>query len=212
MGKRNEPDSDLGSKIETDPLRYLRKRMYRAGNRFYGCEIKFFHLDILKLDLKDFVDQLSSMGFTHFIVLERKNYLRKIVSSKVAKLSQYHIKPGEAAPSIQIHLDPQQITLERHTRTLIEWLEEYQNQFNSLEKLLEDYQTLKLTYEEDISSSPRIAYQQVLKFIGIEVSDENGPAIRYAKTNSRQLSQIITNFDEVEAALRKTPFEWMLCE
>jgi hypothetical protein len=45
--------------------------------------------------------------------------------------------------------------------TEVSKLEEYQNQFNSLEKLLENYQTLKLTYEEDISSSPRIAYQQV---------------------------------------------------
>jgi hypothetical protein len=44
-------------------------------------EIKFFHLDHNGIPLGEFLEYLKTTGFTKFIVLERKNYLRKLVSS-----------------------------------------------------------------------------------------------------------------------------------
>lgn len=52
-----------------DAPEYLRARMPRAGKRFYGFEVKFFHLRRLNVQLSHYVGSLRCLGFTHFVIL-----------------------------------------------------------------------------------------------------------------------------------------------
>ena len=73
-----------GSVARHNAITALQFRMRAAGERVYGFEVKFFHLRCFGIDLKEYVAHLRALGFTHFVILERRNYLRKILSSVVA--------------------------------------------------------------------------------------------------------------------------------
>ena len=66
-----------------DSRKYLRHQMVVAGSRFYGFEVKFLenqHLAIVGAGLSDYVQQLRDVGVMHYVILERKNYLRMLIS------------------------------------------------------------------------------------------------------------------------------------
>jgi hypothetical protein len=181
--------------------------MRLAGGIIYGCEIKFFHLDLFNLGLSDFVDRLEDLTFTHFIVLQRKNLLRVVISSAVAhQRSQFHSRMGKQAVPARIHLDVDRVSTDNTQRPLVEFLRGYQASFDALDKRLSESRCLKLTYEEDVLGDPIAAYGRVCRFLSLP---EQEPAVRFSRTNPYALRDIVSNFDEVEARLRQTPFEWM---
>lgn len=193
-----------------DPINFLRKRMLRAGKNFYGLEVKFFHLKMLEIDLDSFIEKLYDLKFSHFIVLERRNYLRKIVSSLIAhETGKYHRSNSQSVVLNQINLNVDNIQIDHEAKPLIDFLQDYHKNFCLLNKLLQPYKTLKLFYEDDISHNPLVGYQRVCNFLGI---DDAAVPIPLAKTNPSKLSEVITNFEAVEQVLSKTDFRWMLYE
>ena len=63
-----------------DTKAFFRKQMLVAGSRFYGFEVKVHpeqQLAILHQTLPELVNELTELGVEQFIVLERKNYLRR---------------------------------------------------------------------------------------------------------------------------------------
>jgi hypothetical protein len=75
------------------------------------------------------------------------------------------------------------------------------------EEELEGRRLLYLTYEDDIAPGPESAYKRVCEFTN---SEYHPVTTRWDRTNPHQLSDILTNFSQVEEALIGTPFEWML--
>lgn len=200
--------------LSFDPIKLVRNRMLlrrfiHPGKRIYGCEIKFYHLRRMGIDLEDYINYLESIGFKSFIILERKNYLRAIVSSIISnrKLKNFHISSGENPQLIQIELDTELLKTDGECKSLLEYLQTHRNDFQRLESILSDRYTLKLTYEEDIASDPRVGARRVYDFL--DLGDRRGQ-VRYGKTNPYPLCEIITNFDEVERVLSGTAFEWMV--
>lgn len=192
----------------TDLLDRIRHGQRRAGTRFYGVELKFFHLYAFDLGLSECIERLSGLGFDHFIILERRNYLRKIVSSVVAKeTGMYHVKHGCKSKLNRISLNVEQVSVDRQTMPLLEFLVSYQECFRQLEQLLKNRKYLKLTYEEDILVNPKVAYGKVCSFLGIE---GNPVEVNLSKTNPYPLSDVIENFDDVSKHLEETSFKWML--
>ena len=190
-----------------DPVEYVRQRMRLAGSKFYGFEVKFFHLRILNTELADYVKSLPDLGFTHYIVLERKNYLRKIVSSVIAhQISRWHQADRESAVS-SIVLDVDNVQIDRDAKPLMAYLQDYSEKFRALERLLDGQRVLRLTYEDDVSGDPLVGYQRACNFLGI---DPHEVSVRLGKTNPFKLTEIIANLDQVEQTLSGTRYEWML--
>lgn len=198
----------MASHLSVDPIKLLQKRRHRAGRRFYGFELKFFHLKLVNRDLADYVEDLHRLGITHFIILERRNYLRKIISSIVAdQRKRYHQPYYKKIRLTRIKLDVNNVRIDRDAKPLIAYLNDYHESFRALEKLLGDRRILPLSYEDDISSDPLIGFQRICDFLDI---DKRQAVVRYSKTNPFKLTEIVSNFEEVESTLRRTPFEWML--
>src|SRR6185369_15057982 len=73
------------------PFNFIRVNMLKARGKYYGFETKFFHLSKNGISLSEYFDKLQNMGFDHFIVLKRRNYLRKVISSLIGKQkNRYH--------------------------------------------------------------------------------------------------------------------------
>lgn len=190
-----------------DPLRILDRRRRRAGCRYYGCELKFFHARLVGMPLPALVDALFARGFDHFIVLRRRNTLRKVVSSvRLHSEKRSHRRKGEAELK-RITLDVDDVRIDRDRKPLLAYLEDYERQFEALDRLLEGRDVLRLTYEEDVADDPTRAYRRCCGFLGLSPRPVE---VAYGRTNPFPLSDIVVNLDEVEDALRGTPYEWMV--
>ena len=208
-----------GKNPSIDPIKLLQAEKIKARRRFYGFEVKFYHLDRTNMSLSDYVQQICELGVNHFIILKRKNYLRKIVSSYIAfdkkknnlrtiDESDHH-SANTKATLHQINLNINRITIDGSNRSLLEHLEYYQNNFQKLDTELAQQKVLRLTYEDHIAQGPINGYHQVCDFLSIS---RHPVTVQYGKTNPFKLSKIVENFSEVEKTLNNTDFEWMLYE
>lgn len=197
--------------VARDYKRFLRLRMMRAGKKIYGFETQLTQLKhVLNVKLSDYVEQLQNLKFHYFILLERRNYLRKIASAVIGNTtSQWHLRFREKAALTQVEVDVDNLRLRRDTapKPLLAHLQEQDESFHMLKEILNGQKVLHLTYEDDIAADPLVGYRRVCDFLGVAHREVE---IRYNKTNPFNLTEIIINFDEVKAALRGTPFEWML--
>jgi hypothetical protein len=194
-----------------DPIKFLEDRMVLSGKkRFYGFEAKFFHLRCFGCNLSTYINRLEDLGFNYFIVLERRNYLKKIVSSITAsRTSRWHKPHNVKAELSAVVVDVDSVVIDNDAKPLIEFLKEYHADFEELKKVLNSRSVLWLTYEDDILNSPNVAYERISNYLGVEPCQIS---IRFGKTNPFQLKDMISNYTDVERAVRGTQFEWMLHE
>jgi hypothetical protein len=186
--------------------------MQIAGSRCFGFETQPTQVEYMEMSLPEYVERLESLGFGHFIVLERRNHLRRIVSMMVARnTSQWHRTPGESSQLVRVELDVEQLLLSRgrdtERRSLLAQLQREQDSMAALKELLGSRRLLCLSYEDDIAISPETAYGRVCDFMGV---GRHPVEVRFGKTNPFDLTDVLINFSQVERALRGTPFEWML--
>lgn len=208
--KKKRTEIKDGFKFNDDPFNLLEKRMRHAGSRFYGFEVKFFHLDFFNLELQTFIDKLISLGFTHFIILERKNVLKKIVSSLIAHESgRYHIASGFKPNQKRINIDTDRVAIDRCEKSLISFLDDYKNKFDQVKQILDGHRVLELNYEDDIAQDPCSAYNNVSDFCCLK---NKKPKIKYGKINPHTVGESIINCIKVEQVLQGTAYEWMLHE
>jgi len=193
-----------------NPVNRLRNRMRLSNSKIYGFEVKFFHLNFTQYNLDNYIDELYKLGVKRFIILRRKNLLRKIVSSVVAhKQSKFHKSSGEKSKLNQVELDVNNIQIDRDAKPLVAYLQEFEEKFYKLDQLLNNNKVLKLTYEDDVATSPLVGYRKVCDFLEIK---QHPATVQFSKTNPFKLSNIVINFDDVEQILGETPFNWMLYE
>lgn len=200
-------------RIVRDPFAVLRWRMRNAGNRTYGFETKVHRLqhlgpEVLRLDTAEYVERLRELGFSRFIVLRRKNYLRQAVSAAVGQADERrHISKEEKGKIVRIDFDVERTPLMKSALPLLQRFEEFDALYDTLDRLLGDDEVLRLTYEDDIEQNPKVAYEKICSFLGLP----SAPAeIELRKTNPYPLSDILLNYEEVAALLRGTEYEWML--
>lgn len=187
---------------------YIRQRAGLAGSkRIYGCEIKPFHVQQAGTTLPEFIAELERAGFSRFIVLERRNYLRKIVSSLIAaQTERWHNSSYEKAEHASVTIDPDCIAIDDTTTSLLGMLDTYAGEFSGLREVLRGRKSLWLTYEDDISHDPLRAYKKICEFMALPPGKV---ATRYAKTNPWPLPELIDNYKEICDVLEDTPYAWM---
>ena len=182
--------------------------------RFHLFEVK--HLQEQNLGLypglsrSDWVSRFASLGCQHHLVMRRRNGLRRMVSHVRASSSGVYVSSASASPPSQAVTIPlENIVHGFRQRSLLEWLEVYEEGHVRMQEALSDAEvpSLELVYEEDLEDSPLQAYQRVCQFLELE---PGAPELRYRKINRGKLSDLIANFDAIESCLATTRFAWML--
>ena len=206
--QRARPDHTLPDLSDLDPVAFLLERSRQRFCRYYGFEVKFFHVRAFGWSFRDFLAETESrMGRLRVVVLRRRNLLRKVVSSVVARQTGVTHSRVAAQSPVPVRIQPEGVFVDRETRPLIELLRQAEADFLELDGILGDIPSVALAYEEDILADPRTAYRKVCAFIGEKPREVE---VRFERTQPWPLAESIGNYQEVCAALRGTDFEWML--
>ncbi len=168
----------------------------------YGFETKYLpvqHLsdNCIGMSIEDYLASLDALGFSHFILLHRQNYLRRYISALVgAQTKQWHSREQIGTPTM-IAID---------IEAFLKLCSSMDESYDRLTRVMSG-NSLLLTYEDDIQNDPGSGYRKVCKFLG--VADE-APEIKLRRTNPFGYDEMIENFAEVEVALKDTKYGWML--
>lgn len=189
------------------PLRFLEGAMVARGVSHYGFEIRLPNLEREGLELERFVRAAEGLGVSRFMVLERKNKLRQLLSLATAKeTGRWHAPVGTVARPHAIRLDPQQIFAGIREQSLVAHFEDWDRWYAELRRVVSPERLLWLTYEEDLAADPRVGYRRVLAFLGLR---DHPAEVTRSVTNPFRLEEMVTNLPELEAALAGTPYAWM---
>jgi len=193
---------------QKNPIRRLRIRMALSGPKIFGFETKYQRggdLQRIGMTLDSYCEKLSDIGFGHFVLLERRNLLRRYVSFMVGeKRGKWHNR-GEKQTLTQIKVDPESID-KKGTSLPCHFANMERDKLSLLDSM-SGRNLLRLTYEEDIRYNPKNAYRKMCSFL--EIEDE--PAdVSIKKSNPFPLREIVTNYQDVAANLEGSEYEWML--
>ncbi|SDX92409.1 hypothetical protein SAMN05444336_11327 [Albimonas donghaensis] len=193
--------------------RWMKRQFATSGDRYYGFEFKILadqYPAILGATTQEFLEQCKAAGVTHYILLTRRNTLRHVIShyASIAR-GAWHMSARDRAGQEHLHLDTEKITTgSAPGRPLISYLREVDEAHRQVRALLRDQNLLEVEYEADIDAQgPATAYEKICRFLGIAPERAN---VRNSKANPFPMSSTVTNFDEIEACLSGTEFEWML--
>jgi LPS sulfotransferase NodH len=191
-------------------LRRLQTRLPAVATPVAGIEAKFYHLHDHRVPLGDFLAELRATGVARcrFIVLRRKNYLRKIVSSLAARQrGQWFARTGQAVPPARVEINPDRVCIDGDAQPLLDYLQDWDAQFDQLDAVLAGEEPLHLTYEDDIEQDPRVAYRKVCGYLGLT---PGVPEVRFHRTTPQPLAEVVTTLPAVRQALAGTRYEWMV--
>lgn len=197
------------------PLKILEMIMYSKECNYFGFETKSLKEQHLRpqwidMDLIDYIGALCKLGFKHFIILKRRNYLKRSMSATVGfKSGIWHQKKDETNNPIKINIDINNFKIGNTSKHLLQHFRDLDQHYVELNSILEENRLLNLIYEDDIQENPIAAYNKICDFLRI---DSVPVEIRRKKTNPFKMSEVIQNLDEVKDALCNTKYEWMTVE
>lgn len=202
-----------GKSRRPDPFRYLRRDMLRAGRRHYVFSVHFLRAQHLRSDLVDvsleaFIDAMPGIGVAAIVLLERRNHLRVLLSSRAGELrAHWHVPPEVPVELTTFAFDPHVVEIGGTRMGLVEWLEEFERGFTEARRLVAARGGLYLSYEEDVLPDPRIGYRKLCGLLGERAAEVEVPL---ARANPFAIREMLSNFDVVQRHLRGTRFAWML--
>lgn len=193
------------------PIDFLKYKIYQHNTKFYGFEIKAMknqHLgkDVINIDFDDFMNILKNLNFKYFINIKRKNYLKQYISLERARKKNVKHTNKEIKLE-QIYIDINNAKIGKTEDTLINNFQRLDEHYENIENKLKDFNTLHLTYEDDILPDPKIAYKKICQFLNIE---EENPTVNLKRTNPFPVNKMVENYSDVENVLKGTKYEWML--
>lgn len=183
----------------------LRTDLAEAKSAVFGFEAQPYQVEPFGVRMPDFIRGVEELGVDHFIVLERKNYIRVIVSVMISqRANTWHKQKGDKSSLQQVELNLE--NLFGDDMTMLEYLELYERTHQEALDLVQGKNYLHVTYEDHIAEDPRVAYQNVCAFLGL---DAHPAEVRLKKFNPFGLDEIIVNHAEVAELVEGTRFEWM---
>jgi len=177
----------------------------------FGFETKCLphHLanPVLNTTLETYVEELRRLRFSKFVILYRKNYLRRAVSAEAGiQTRKWHAKK-QAKSANKVVIDVNAFRTGVRKEPLLNLFHSMDETLRTLQALFSPQEAVFLNYEDDILHSPSVAYEKVCDFLDIEVLS---PPIELQRTNPFPLVDLIENFGEVTAELQNTEYGWML--
>jgi hypothetical protein len=198
-------------RVPADPFFPLKRRLAKTPHLTALFEIKFLpahHMKMLGTTIDAFVDEVTGFGVDKFIVLERRNLLRRALSGKVLRNTGVtHVKPGEAVRPNRIRFDVENVPLGHLNLPLDEFIRHVRQGYAEARRATASYPTLNLCYEDDVMGDPRLAYRKCCDFLDVEPMEI---APRLGRTNPFGFADMLENPEQVAEKLRKTGDEWML--
>ena len=201
--------TDLPSRYAKD---YLKYRMAGRTKKYYGFECKPFHLRWLGLSVGEYVGFLKTLGVDRWILLERKNILRILVSQHVALYSgKWHPKRPEDVFKGTVEIPIRRINIDHEWISLREGLERLSAEWEALKEALEQHaiKALIVDYDRDVKQDPMIAAKLVADHIGLRYRRVTS---EYLRSTTAPLETLVSNFGDLKSELKGTRFEWMLNE
>jgi LPS sulfotransferase NodH len=191
---------------------YLERRISNCKSKSFGFEFKPYQLRLFNQDLVDYIEHIKSLGCTKFISLRRKNILRKIVSSNVGvRYKIWHSKNKNIGNLLKrVYIDPNNTRVDNSIRPMIDIIKEFEDDFETFQSMVNEFNPLTLYYEDDILNDPLIGCNKLTSFLGL--TNLSIPTVRYQRINPLPLKTVIINFDEVKSYLSNTKYEWMVYE
>lgn len=189
----------------------LRARRLQAYPARAVVEAKFFegqHLSFISGGGEVPLDLLRRAGYRRFIVLDRKNYLRVVLSSALAvtRGKKFHYAASETVPETKVALNPDVVGIPGKQGPMLEVFAHMDRQYARLRADLDGEDVLELTYEDDIQDDPHRAYRKVCAWLGLDAAPA---AATLRRSNTRSTCEVIENWDEIAATLAGTPYAWM---
>ena len=177
-------------------MRFARRRIYALSMKgLHGFQTT-----------EQMVRELRRAGFDCFVVLERRNILRWLVSAEFGtRFQTWHIRSSEK-PTLRT------VDIPLHYSgglTLSDRLQAVESWHTQLRTCLAGSPVLNLTYEDHILPTPVNGYSRICSFIDIEMK---GASIGHGVVNPFPLRDMIRNFEEIKERLGGSKFEWMLDE
>ena len=177
----------------------------------FGFEVKRLdqlHMNPNCLNMKpqELVVELQKLINIKFILLERKNYLRRAISAQLGrdKKTWHSVKKSNSLSKTFIDIEKFETGIKK--QPLLELFESMEENFQIFKQILPN-NALLITYEDDILQDPRKAYHKICDYVGVNL-DNVTPKLK--RTNPFEVHQLISNYDEVKDLLVGTKFEWML--
>lgn len=198
-----------------DARRRARERignaLWRWRTPYFGFDTKVLpeqhlHADLANQTVEEYVALLESLGFRHFILLGRRNHLRRAVSVAVGGKTGQWNTTGAVARA-RVTLDPARFASYGATLPLLDYFRALDAVHARVRAALQGRHVLELEYEADLQADPRAAYARTCAWLGLP---PHPVEVRLRKINDRPLADIVDNLDELRAALTGTPYEWML--
>jgi LPS sulfotransferase NodH len=185
----------------------------RKRKTVQAVEVKFLdsqHLDIFGTSLPAMLAMFLEHGFDRFVVLKRRNHLRRMVSHCVAEVTkQYHVAKGSVAELRPIVLDLDSIRVGEKRQSLLAWFREFDDAYARLGSLLAPHPHCEVVYEDDLKRDPRIGYRKVCTFLGVEAGEVE---VLFSPTNPFSLKEILVNYEAVRESIEKEGYASMLAE
>lgn len=184
----------------------------RAPVHLESVKINYTHLDeVAGCDVRGLIDRLARIGFEPFVLLERRNYLRAVVSAAIGqRTGRWHRAPHEPPVSVPVAVDvAKPLAGDANAFSLMALLDEMDRNYRAARVALarcgRDW--LHLRYEDDVAPDPGAACRRVAGALGLGAF---APAAPMAPTNPAPLAALITNLPEVAEYLEGSPYAGML--
>jgi len=139
---------------------------------------------------------LERLGFTQFVLLTRRNYLRAVVSCHL----------DEQPVTGRVPLDPDAVEIDGECRSLRSLFAQWDRDRAEIQARLHGRRRLELSYEDDVEEDPTWACLWVRDFLGIAQAPV---PLRVGPRASREIQHAIDGYDEIQAHLDGTRWAWM---
>lgn len=192
--------------------RVIADRMFRHRTKFFGFDVKYLPEQHLRAEMankppSEFISLFEDLGFHHFILLNRRNHLRRAVSVAIGGKTGLWNTFQPVQQSTTVRLDPDRFVSYGKEMPLLEYFQELDRSHAAIRDLVRGHTSLELTYEAHIEVDPRIAYRDTCRFLGLAAQEV---PVRLKKMNPQPVGELIENFDEIRSVLNKTAYAWML--
>jgi hypothetical protein len=181
--------------------------------RVLGLEVKRGQMINLGMEEKKLINFLEKLGYKKYIILKRKNYLRKKISEIVSeRIEKMNTKKDVKTPKVRVPIKMGKWDVPKKTEkieTIVDHFKMLDRFYVNLENILEKKEVIRIEYERDIKSNPKIASRKMLNMIGLK---EHESKVETKKMNKKPLKDSISNFEEVKRSLSGTKYEWMIHE
>lgn len=176
----------------------MRQRWF-SGSNIFGIEVQDYHLDFFGIDMATLVARLRELGFTRFVILDRRDQLRKVTSHLLAQeRGVHHLFAPRSNLQRRVTIGIDRLYSGHRFRSLDDVLESYAEFFGAARDELREDDVLEIDYETHIENNPFDGYELICRHIHLE---PRNPTIKFIKTAPQPLCDLIENHDEVMAYL-----------